>query len=851
MRLPIRHIANNVLWTTTGACWAIWRVAATNYSHAPSAAKKARLQALESLVKALIGEPMLLSLCPQVDPVAVVRAMVADVDLEASPRYEQLGHTVLDELEQMELTGRTDWLALPLPALSRRDAMKSMLSATRAELDLQLGLLPAAITTAEIEHRTEQARRLCTQWPTGVETRPATEAEILWIYGHSTRRGLIEPLLPDGTEPAVRGRGRTVAALNEMVLAEGGTGAANSAGDRRALASSPFKRRYLQVSSQWGDSHQALLALSEMPQAFALPGAAYLQQLDDLAYPVDWAARLVVTPGAKAEAKTRRRARHLRAQAAEYEGDPAGPPATVAQHVADNDEYRERLTASAREVEVRAMVTLAVWGASADEAQDRAAALASDFGATDYTFSRPVGEQASLWQAMLPGCRTPRVLLGYAQTLLARDFAMAMPWCGSQLGDERGALFGLQLASGGARPVLIDPARGPRENTSASMAFLGEPGAGKSVAMKTAVFNVLATGRRTDLPGSRGRAVIVDRTKEEEWVRFATSCPGTTQVIRVGQSAEVSLDPLRIFVTQGPKTAARFCESFLTLLLGVRPMDLEGVALSEALQAVLERPAPSMRALVQELTARGGDDVAAHTLARKLNAVARKDLARVVFDEALPVVDTRRADSVVFAVNALQLPKPAELASEHRIERLEFEKVMGRALMYLVAAVARETVMADPQEFGVAVFDECWWLTSSDEGLDLLLELIRDGRKHRAAAYLASHDPYDIGPADSEKGAVIRGLIPHRLVFRQTNRDLAQRALAFLGVDATDSHLLDLVTTGLSPIDLPENEKAARAGECLYHDLAGRIGLMRVLIPRDEAIARTIRTTPGDYQATA
>ncbi|MDH6115666.1 hypothetical protein P3T36_007283 [Kitasatospora sp. MAP12-15] len=848
MKLPVRHVAGNIVWTTHGACWAIWRVAASNYSHAPSAAKRARLQALESLVKALVGEPMLLSLCPQVDPVAVVRAMVADVDLAASPRYDRLGHAVLDELEAMELTGRTDWLAVPLPALNRRDAVASVWSAATAELDLQFGLLPAAITAAEIERRTGQARRMHAQWPTGVAMRPATEAEILWIYGHSARRGLIEPLLPDGTEPAMRGRGRTVAALNEVVLAEGCT---DGAGGRRAAPTGPFKRRFLQVSSEWGDSYQALLALSEMPEAFALPGAAYLQQLDDLAYPVDWAARLVVTPGVKAEAKTRRRARHLRAQVAEYEGDPAGPPATVTQHVADNDEYRERLTASAREVEVRAMVTLAVWGAAADEAQERAAQLASDFGATDYTFSRPVGEQTSLWQAMLPGCRTPRVLLGYAQTLLARDFAMAMPWCGSQLGDEHGPLFGLQLASGGARPVLVDPARGPRENTSASMAFLGEPGAGKSVAMKAAVFNVLATGRRADLSGSRGRAVIVDRTKEEEWVRFAQSCPGTTQVIRIDQRAEVSLDPLRLFVADSPKKAARFCESFLTLLLGVRPMELEGVALSEAVQAVLERPAPSMRALVEELTVRGADDVAAKTLARKLNAVARKDLSRVVFDDALPVVDTRRADSVVFAVNALQLPKKAELASNHRIERLEFEKVMGRAVMYLVAAVARESVMEDQQEFGVAVFDECWWLTSSDEGLDLLLELIRDGRKHRAAAYLASHDPYDIGPSDNEKGAVIRGLIPHRLVFRQTNRDLAQRALAFLGADASDRGLLDLVTTGLSPIDLPKEEKLARAGECLYHDLATRIGLMRVLIPLDEAITQTIHTTPGDYQAAA
>lgn len=144
-----------------------------------------------------------------------------------------------------------------------------------------------------------------------------------------------------------------------------------------------------------------------MPEAFALPGAAYLQQLDDLAYPVDWTARLVIVPGSKAEPKVRKRARHLKAQAAEYEGDPAGPPAAVARNQADNEEYHERLTANRREVEIRAMVTLAVWGDSPDDAMDRAAALASDFGSTDYTFSRPAGEQASLWQAMLPGCRTP------------------------------------------------------------------------------------------------------------------------------------------------------------------------------------------------------------------------------------------------------------------------------------------------------------------------------------------------------------------------------------------------------------------------------------------------------------
>ncbi|MCA1224016.1 ATP-binding protein [Streptomyces sp. 8L] len=845
MRLPIRHIATNLIFTTQGTCWAVWRVSATNYSHAPAGEKRRRLQALEALFRALTGEPMLLSLCPQVDPVTVVRRMIADVDLTASPRYEQLGHAVLDQLEEMELTGRTDWLAVPLPALSRAGAVRDVVSAASAEISAQLGLMPAPISQKEIDQRVRQAERMHAQWPSSVDMRPATEAEILWIYGHSARRGLAEPFLPDGTEGPVRGHGRTGAALGDVILTEGGTDFT-----RRALPENPFTRRYLQATSEWGHSYQALLALSEMPEAFTLPGAAYLQQLDALAYPVDWAVRLHITPGRVAEAKARRRARSLREQAAEYEGDPAGPPASVARNETDNDEYRDRLSASAREVEIRAMVTLAVWGTSPEDANDRAAALVSDFGTGEYTFSRPVGKQVDLWHAMLPGCRTPRVMIGYAQYLLARDFAMAMPWCGSELGDERGALFGVQLASGGARPVLIDPARGPRENASGSAAFLGELGAGKSVALKSACYNVLARGRQPGRPTSRGRVVAIDRTQEKEWVRFAQACPGTSQIITIGQDAKVSLDPLRLYA-HTPRIASRFAESFLTLLLGVRPMDLEGVALSEAVEMVLRGPEPSMQALTDELASRAGDDPAAGGLARKLRAVARKDLAASVFDPDLPTVDTQRADCVVFAVNSLQLPKKAELASAHRIERLEFEKVLGRALMYLIAAVARETVMASKDEFGVAVFDETWWLTSSDEGVELLLELLRDGRKHNAAAYVASHDADDVGPADTEKGAIIRGLIPHRFLFRQSARVLAERGLDFLGVDPTDKDLLELVTTGLSPIGLADEEKAARAGECLYHDLAGRIGLMKVLIPFDQAVMENIHTTPTDYRTAA
>ncbi|MFI8930617.1 ATP-binding protein [Streptomyces sp. NPDC053474] len=850
MRMPIRHVAGNIVWTVHGSVWAIWRVQGVDQIHASHSARQRRLRALEALVKKLLGESMWLSLCPQVDPRAVVRRMTDGINLAASPRYAEVAHRVLDSLEHLELTGRTDWLAVPLPHATRRQQLREVVGAARAELAGQLGLLPSPITAREQERRLAQAAQMAAAWPGTVGLRPASEAEILWIYGHSARRGVTEPLLPQPDAPrGVRGRGRTVAALGEAVLAEG------AVEDEEEVAEAKrgvglFSRRWLQVATEHGTSYQAFLALSEMPEAFRFPGSEYLASLDTFAFPVDWVMRLKVTQGATAEAKTRRQARELASQPEEYAQDPAGPPASIDKAATGMAEYRERLTSSASEVEVQAMGAFCVWGATPQQAEERAATLAADFGSDEYTLARPLGEQERLFYGMLPGARTPQVMTQYAQYLLARDFCMAGPFAATELGDERGPLYGWQLSGGGARPVLVDFSRGPKKKTSASAAFIGELGGGKSFAMKAAVYWTLAAGRKQGVPGSRGRAVIVDRTPQQEWLRFATACPGRTEMIVCDKDAAVSLDPLRVFTQQrGPvpldlAQAQRLCESFLGMLLGIRPMDDLGDALSEALADVLAAPAPSMRALQDHLAEHAAAGEAAHaTLARKLAMHARRDLARAVFDPALPVLDTD-ANSVVFSVAQLALPKRWELQPGH-FERLAPEKVFGRAALYLIATLCRH-IAFDPRargEFCQVVWDECWWLTSSPEGLDLLLELVRDGRKHDAGVLAGSHDADDIGP-DNDTGRIVRGLFPRRHLFRQTDKQLARRGLTFLDLDPDDAELLELVTTGLSPLNESDDIQALRAGECLKRDLFGRIGSMRVQIPLDPQIAEVIHSDP-------
>nr|WTB28920.1 hypothetical protein OG781_04735 [Streptomyces sp. NBC_00830] len=62
---------------------------------------------------------------------------------------------------------------------------------------MQLGLLPRPVPAREEAERLAQAQQLASVWPTAVSLRPV-DGEVLWIYEHCARRGVLEPVLPDG-----------------------------------------------------------------------------------------------------------------------------------------------------------------------------------------------------------------------------------------------------------------------------------------------------------------------------------------------------------------------------------------------------------------------------------------------------------------------------------------------------------------------------------------------------------------------------------------------------------------------------------------------------------------------------
>jgi hypothetical protein len=155
------------------------------------------------------------------------------------------------------------------------------------------------------------------------------------------------------------------------------------------------------------------------------------------------------------------------------------------------------------------------------------------------------------------------------------------------------------------------------------------------------------------------------------------------------------------------------------------------------------------------------------------------------------------------------------------------EEVLGHALLYLVAAIGRQVVFRDPARFGAALYDEAWAVLASPHGQKLLIEGVRDGRKHNGAIWLASQHPNDFAVGELED------LLGARFVFAHAHAAIGS-ALRFLGAKgSTDAQAV--------------LEQGLGEGQCLYRDVRGRLGLVQVIEPVLAELRAAFDTTPGAH----
>ncbi|MFF0205862.1 ATP-binding protein [Streptomyces sp. NPDC005017] len=868
MRVPIRHIAGHLVWSTQGSVWAVYRLHPgpdehgrrnenVQGTHVPAQAREEQLAKVTHLVRSLSGAPRLIGLCAQVDPGEIALRMIEGIEpghtsaAGGAHPWVQNVEAALDLLDGQEMHHRTLWLAVPLDAQASGQRLSGALGSAWAEVAPVLGMRPAPVGRREVTACRQQATRVEAALAGGIALRPARPAEVVWMIQHALHRGLPEPLLTEAETSDHYGghvrsgmlRSPSYADLGQVRLHEGGIDPAGEDSDEhpatdatrsgrgswlRRTTASPLARRWLQVETETGTGYQAQLVLAECPPAVGVEVADLFAQLELLDFPVDYAVDLTLVPAEKARDQVRRKKNELVDQADQYDARPTGMPASLTDAARDLGELDARLSRTSVEVEVQSVTVFSVWGPTASVCDGRARALTALLAGADYRAVRPAGLQEGLFTLGLPGAVRPGVVREFTQHQVSEDWALSGAFTTTEVGDPDGMFLGIDLDCGTTRPVMINIADAPKQDASASMGIVGDLGAGKSVLQKLIAEAVWARG---------GCAICIDRTPVREWAAFARSAArGRCQIVDAAR-AEVSIDPLRLF----PGAEGRhYALSYLTLQLGIAAMSTSGEVLHHAVEQAAAGRRPSMSRVLDVLDEMAGRKAgrrqdAAATLAGLIRVVADNPLAAMVFEPGLPPLRldaSGSSDMIVITTTGLKLPPKAAFDKPEVLHQQPLEALIGRAVLYLIAAIARQTAFEDPGRFTAVVLDELYWLTSSAEGTALVHEILHDGRKHGAGLIAGSHDADELGPD--------RGLMAYRALARTTDRERARRGLDFIGLDPGDGELVRLVTTGLSPVG-----QRGREGEFLLTCPRQNTGRIKVIIPAVPRITDSITTTPG------
>ncbi len=843
MRIPTTAILGNLRWTTSGTVWADWILTGLTYRFANIQRKKDVRDAHTALYRALPGQALLLGINASIDPTSVVEKMLDGVDLDECPLWAEDVLATFDTLSQIPLGQRLYWLSVPLGNANLAQTLHAAATASKNHFLDTLGVTRPLPPQPEIERRLKQAAEISARIPS-FDPKPATAAQMMWLHQHMVDRGMTldDPMPKPGDIASDLATSSPRATIGEPLVDEGGRSDFASATDYNPLAKT---NRLVKITDihriDGGSSYQALAVLTKPPTGgMVFPGSELLGRIDESGLNIDWAQRIQVIGRDTTTSANQRALEQLRDQTFHTGGtdqDNIAANTDLAMRESALHEYVSVLASDDLELETRITTLFAVGAPDRESLREQVIALQNHVEGWHHKLIFPLGHQEDLWWAMHPGAPTSPVVKEFEQITSTRNAAGLVPMISTIAGDNRGTALAINLANG---PLLaVDLPCGPsglimhdldgasERDTSGSIAFAAESGAGKSVALKKIADSSLDQG---------GGAIVVDRTEMGEYALWAQA-RGDVAVVEI-DNPRWSFDPLRLF--PGAE-GTRVTQSFLTMLLNISAAEDLGTVLSEVLD-------PSFRSQ-HNLASQGDvlnfllehDDPQYLALGRKMRVFSRNDLGRVVFDPTLPVPDT--SQSMVIRVNRLQLPNAEQLANEHLFRQLSIAEIFGRAYYALIAGYARTVCFRDRERQWVLVMDELTAQIVSPEVEGYLVEFNIDGRKHRAALAVGAQFVADGGLGSPR----LANSFPTRVVMRMRNEKQARPALEWLLGHTPEPELVEIITTASSPItprtDGDDYVEEHRRGEMVMVDAKGRPARGKILaasqVKRREAAMAT------------
>ncbi|HYG60254.1 MAG TPA: ATP-binding protein [Symbiobacteriaceae bacterium] len=808
MEFPITYLEQNLVFTEARETWALYRLQPWHYEHLGHAARLGMLWRLSRLfwdLEECAGQVLV-----------VPRSQLASqhlAHLQRDLRGPLAGAAQAHCREAAVTIGQMSegnkyehYLALRMPAVDAPGPFwPGVWREPKRWLEESLRLAPRRLFQHEVEAYLEREEMLFSRLSRLVQATRLEPGESAWLIQRGFWRGIDEPLPRTGWAPDAVALPR----------ADGSVDLAPERSEIRTLAEGEMDLRHprrvaITQSTAEGDvtGLTSFCYAAALPDELLFPGSEWLFRLEDLPFPVEVCLRWRTAGFEEALAAVRRKRLEIMDQDDHTRRSGEDVPLSLLdaqdQVLALEHDLKQR-----RFPTVMASICLAVSGRDQRSLQERVSQLKSHLNAFQISLEVPSGDQLNAFLSCLPG--GPDRVQDYTHRMPPEVLAGTMFLGTRALGDATGPY----IARTGVlrRPVYLDPALPPQVNRSASAAFLGSLGGGKSFTANMLTYLAVAY--------QGAQALILDPKGERGgWPAMLPELGEHLQVISLGARPEDTgkLDP---FIMNRSRSEEELREtgntavSLLSFLAGVQTGSREFLALLRAVERVIEQPLPSMGKVVDALE----HDPAAADLAAYYRALSRRAYASLIFG-----LGHERGLSLEERISVLQLHHLAMPPAGKPREEYSLDELISVALMHAITDFATHfTRQQDRGTFRIVLLDEAWALTASSQGRALVARLLRAGRAMNNAVYLVSQNVADL------LDETIKNNIGLKFVFRSSDQAEVAKVLQFLNLEADE-----------------ENVRALRqldTGQALFQDLQGRVGVI-TLDPVLPHLARAFDTRP-------
>lgn len=546
------------------------------------------------------------------------------------------------------------------------------------------------------------------------------------------------------------------------------------------------------VEGEERTSYQSYLAISEWPDEIRFPGSEWAYDLQTLHYPVAMSLRWTLQSHEQALAAVRNKKREISDQirhAVESDEQPSLSLASANEQLLLLEEELKRH----RYPTVQLSTLFCVYDSDPKACSEYRSDLRRWFRDRQMEVECPTGDQWRAFNEFLPG--GSRGISDYVHRLLPDVVGSAMPGATFALGDLSGPYIGHNRFN---KPVYLDPALPPQRDRSASIAFLGTLGSGKSYGANLITYLAVLLGG--------ARALILDPKSERgHWPQKLPELTGRINVVTLSAKVEDDgkLDPFALARRRPDlaKWAGNMAITMLAFLVNAKQGKPEMNALMEAVDEVQRRGQLYMRAVVDVLleAAEGSPE---HHLGRYLDSLSHRAMANLIFGRGQAGAIDVTHDLTILQLENATFPQDGTAREDYTLD-----ETISVALMHGVTAFAHHFIQHGT-DFKVVLMDEAKVLFRSSQGRDLATRLVRTGRSKNNGVYLISQNADDL--AD---GTVYNNL-GCKFLFRSPSRDEVEKQLELLNLEPNPENI-GIVQT-------------LQSGEALFQDLYGRSGVIKI-----------------------